>query len=311
MPYRTKKSGKSDYLTPFRPIASHTIKLPGFDGPRPSLSFVLKVLAGDAEVIDGYLSRLICFSDADVLEHMREDRVSIELAQASMVSTMRELANLWIDSGKSRSDSKIDTPAARNVEDILPGHSISLFKLIQFGLLNDHPSWTVMRRDGTQGIKTRPPRFDATNVQNLGWDHAMHFYGKRLALYEFMRLLGLKYSRHFSRCDKCDRYFAYKRAPKRTLKNGVFCDACQGAASVSRTQEVRNRRTQRLVEFAADIWAQWKPTPQHGKQSRWVAGKVNQRLKDPRRYITGRWVTQHQAEIEAELNRRNSAVQKT
>jgi hypothetical protein len=63
-----------------------------------------------------------------------------------------------------------------------------------------------------------------------------------------------------------------------------------------------------MIEWAADNWPKW--TKRSGVRSEWVAEQVNKRVeRQPISWdtIKGNWVTWHQAEIEAEVERRNYA----
>jgi hypothetical protein len=86
-------------------------------------------------------------------------------------------------------------------------------------------------------------------------------------------------------------------------------------------ESTRKKRTNELVGFAAEVWEQWKPNSRHGSRSKWIAEQVNRRTakieaKSGKKseclfsVITGRWVTQHHTEIEAEVERRNHATRK-
>jgi hypothetical protein len=70
----------------------------------------------------------------------------------------------------------------------------------------------------------------------------------------------------------------------------------------------RENRTKQMVELAAESWVKCKPMRQHGKRSKWVAkwvaAKMNKTLSRRGGKITGKWVTQHQQEIEAAAERR-------
>ena len=59
-----------------------------------------------------------------------------------------------------------------------------------------------------------------------------------------------------------------------------------------------------MIQLAADFWIKWKQ-PRHGERSKWVAKKLNEYSPHWTAPITGRWVTQHQQEIEAEVERRD------
>jgi hypothetical protein len=112
-----------------------------------------------------------------------------------------------------------------------------------------------------------------------------------------------------SRCDSCGEYFIRRRAPKREtpIYHGSFCANCKGKGGVRRTDMTRKSRTKKKVELAADVWPKWKQDRRQGERTEWVAQEVNRRLRASRDPIAKNWVTRHQTEIEAEVERRNHA----
>jgi hypothetical protein len=88
-----------------------------------------------------------------------------------------------------------------------------------------------------------------------------------------------------------------------------FAEVVKEEAGARCTLEARERRKSEVVAYAADAWPKWKP--RHGKQSLWVAGEVNRRLRVTGRLITGKWVVQNLGKIEAEIERRKNATGKT
>jgi hypothetical protein len=297
-------------------------KLPGFGGPRPELAFVLRTLAsGDPGMIRRQMgvARRVSQSNPEALERLLADPQSIKTAEASMVAMMRQLTDLWIDSGKDDSNRDVDTPADRNAEKIPPRHSKSLKWLLEKQFLNTHARWTEIGPDGKLNIIDAPPIFNSDFLQEDVQNHALQGFGQETAMYWFVKFLNSPYSRLIARCDHCNSYFA--RTRERAVKTGVFCLKCNGEGSLKRTKSSRLRRKQELVKYAADSWEQQVPNSRQGSRSKWVAEKVNLRTeniavkaarKSESHYpiITGRWVTQHQSEIEAEVKRRNHATRK-
>ncbi len=318
MPLRHRAPAASELLSPYgwTNVKSVPVRTPGYDGPRPLLSLVLMILEGKvSKTIQQHLELFFDMSSrgSDEYEVLLSHPRALKSAEVAMVTTMRQLADLWIDSGKNPTDRTVDTPADRNVEDVLPGQHVSLLRRINSGLLSQVPQWIGMTRDGRLATK-----WDLPSLESVGGmdelDAPLEVFGRRMAMYWFIKLLDSPYSRNLARCDSCSIYFAYERAPKRTIKNGIFCSECKGSGSVKRTQSTRDRRNQRRVEIAASFWEQWKPDSRQGKQSTWVAGKVNARLmqlQELQIVITGRWVTQHQQEIELEVGRRNHATRES
>jgi hypothetical protein len=293
-------------------------KLPGLEGPRPELAFVLKTLAsGEPGMIKRQMgnARRESQSNPEAREKVLADPQSIKTAEASMVAMMRQLTDRWIDSGKDVLNRNADTPADRNAERIPPRHSQSLKWLLEMQFLSTHARWTEMGPDGRLNIIDAPPRFNSDVLQEDVQNNALQGFGQETAMYWFIKFLNSPYSRLIARCDHCNSYFARRR--ERAVKTGVFCLKCKGEGSLKRTKSSRLRRKQELVKYAADFWEQ-VPNSRQGTRSKWVAEKVNLRTekiavkaasKSESHYpiITGRWVTQHQSEIEVEVKRRNHA----
>jgi len=288
--------------------ADLSISPPGCEGPRSCLGFVLKVLEGnDAGVIQQEIctAQRMCQEKPDALEKLTANSDLIRIAERGMVTLMRQLVDLWIDSGKSFTDRDVDSPSARNVFDIPPGHSWQLSQLIYAEFLNVNPQWAEIRRDGTIGTIDLPPRFDSAVLEGTDWYDPLNRFGRQVAHYWFLKLLNSPYSRHIARCDDCGSYFAYDRARKRTVNHGVHCSECKGQGSVKRTELVRQKALEKRVGLAAEAWKQW-PGMQAGPRTKWVAYEV--RKKSAQKIVfTSNWVTRHQAEIEAEVQRRNHA----
>jgi hypothetical protein len=298
MPVRSKIKG--EFIHPRSVRRGESTLIPGFDKgqQRPVLSFVLKVLAGkDSKAIQLHLAKI---------GGQPQFSPEKEWVEASMVATMRQLADMWIDSGKDASNPGVDTPSERNVEVQLLGRNGSLFEWINNDLLNDLPKWTGMTRDGKQGIKDKYPEYNSNEEVPWGLKCALERFGERMAMFWFMKLLDSPYSLNLTRCDDCNGYFAYERVRKRQVKNGVSCPDCKGKASNRRNISTRERRTGEMVGLAADVWKKWKQDNRHGKRSDWVAIQVRESTKQ-KIVFTGNWVTRHQTEIEAEVERRNYA----
>lgn len=320
MTKRTAKL-KGDFLTRIPPIRSEIVKIPGLDGPRPLLSFVLKVLAGRSKAIAGNLAFHLYFDfqiRSPEMERawqiMNEHPEMLEHAVQNMIVIMRHVADAWINSGKSRTDPDVDTPSDRNVEDVMPGRSISLFQFMSYALFDAVPGNTGMRRDGTQEVRRDTPHFQSSDLENLMLDlkdareqlgkpgspntdfvyalkTALEQYGERMALHYFAKLLDSPYSRHISRCDCCKTYFAYQRARLRTVKGGVFCPSCKGNAAVSRTRTSRSKR----IDTAAKAWIEWESKREGQPDFEWIAEKVN---KAHGQAFGRRWVSQHIKKIQ-------------
>jgi hypothetical protein len=305
MPRRSRAKGKGELLSRFgtSPRPPQVLKVPGFDGPRPLLSFILKALSGRRyKLILQNLQFHFQFDLSALTPEM--DRAIVALcnhpelfdhAATSFIETMRDLADMWIDSGKSRTDPDVDTPADRNVEDVVQGRRASLFTYLNIGLFDNYPRYTGMRRDGTQEVIGTWPRF--WNVDfGMGLIHALETYGRRMAMHHFAGLLDSSDSRLIARCDSCKVYFAYERARLRTVTRGVFCQDCKTKGSVKRTQESRSRR----IETAARAIVAGQPKRVALEHRLWIAEQVNavHGTVFGRRWVSQNWnAIQTQAEV--------------
>ena len=296
-----------------RAFVGKSERLPGHQGPRPRLSFVLKVLSGSDPGIIRYLlpyeGQIQEYPDP--FEGALATLKSVRIAEAQMVKTMRILADLWINSGKNALDRRVDTPSDRNVVYAPDDNSASLhFWLTRF-LFDKEPKYAEMTREGKQRVVHRFPHMNREIAREQGATKALQDYGQKMALYFFAGLLDTPYSRHLTRCDECGRYFGYERAPRRTITTGIYCDRCKGSGSYMRTKATRDARKGEMIGWAADCWPSWNS--KQGNRSAWVAEKLNVRIvRQPIGWptITRRWVTQHQSEIEAEIERRKHATRK-
>jgi hypothetical protein len=325
-----------------------TSEFPGHDGPRPRLSFVLKTLAGDdSGMTEMHLQiprAAQTVEEGKTLKKIFDDPLSTQIARDSMVATMRYLADLWIDSGKSgEGENRVDNPSCRNVEYLPPtgtprivvkgdyfpakndpsrmsltrfiGWTASSFpeglsiSALFYQLIGNEARWPEIHKDGTQTLKELVFGFTVENA-NLSYRDVLHQFGMKVAMYWFARLLDSPFSRLLARCDDCGTYFAYERAPRTDINGGTHCSNCKKFGSAKRMKSSRDTRTSVLVGFAADVWAEWTPDRRHGKRSDWVAKQVNKRLRDTETPKTGRWVTTRLQEIEAEVERRKHATGK-
>jgi len=135
-----------------------------------------------------------------------------------------------------------------------------------------------------------------------------------MAIYCLISLLDSPTRERFSRCDGCSSYFVRERMPRKNMpvKRGTYCANCkrQGKDKARRTIDSRESRTKRMIEWAADAWAQWKPDRRHGELATWITRKVNERLPAGWKPINPEktnWFTRHRKAIEAEFERRNHA----
>lgn len=266
------------------------------------IDFVLDALNGrHSEKVAEYLGFHLTFHTTAqtpefdrFLEFLRENPECFYSAVDHFAETVRQMADMWIASGKDRMNPLLDSPRDRNVEEVQLGQPISLFAWIDRLVFDVNPSYTGMRRDGTIGIKRLFPRFDLQSLRWGKWEESMKGFARMYAAYTFTNFLDSAYSLRLSRCDSCKTYFVYVRARLRVVKNGVHCGDCGGAASVGRTTASRAKR----LDTAARAWIEWDQKPRRIGRPEWVAEQVN------RTHGTSfgrRWVSQHQTEILARV----------
>jgi hypothetical protein len=134
-------------------------------------------------------------------------------------------------------------------------------------------------------------------------------YACDMAIALFLQMLDSSITAKLFRCDGCGDYFARRRAAKKDtpIFRGSWCASCKrdGRDRVQRTKESRDHRTKQRIEWAADVWPQWKPDRRHGERAEWIARQVSKRLDGDA--IAKNWVTHHTKEIEAEVERRKHA----
>ena len=198
------------------------------------------------------------------------------------------------------------TPADRNVEYQSPHDGASIYSLIRLRMLNDFPLWIAMRSNGTQGITESFPHFENSAYRSEGGGPQI-VHGEKLAMYFFMKLLDSPYSRHLARCDNCKSYFAYERAPKRTIKHGVFCLECKVSGSVRRTKESRDRKKDKMLEVAAAVWGKWRNSRNHPDQREWIAKQVN---KECGTAVHREWVSRNLSNIREKAEELQNATRK-
>ena len=240
---------------------------------------------------------------------------AVAQAASAFDETVRSVFDQWIDSGKSGPDMVVDTPRDRDVNAIPPGWQRPLFDILAEWLgRNMRP--LALQRNGRLAVI-----YPQANIANI--NDSPSLVGRDFAIGWFIQALDSPECYRVARCSNfvCRRYFVYSRTPNGSIKNGTFCEKCKGYASVRRTQSTRVRRINDMIGFAADVWEQWKPNSGQGPRSKWVAKKVGKRMKRNQAKTggklaahftgeNGRWVTTHQDEIEAEVQRRQHATRK-
>jgi hypothetical protein len=305
-----RQGSKGETLSPLSGQARRTIDGPPTPGfrkePRPLLFFILRVLdSKHRQMVRQHLEYFWRFDFQATTPEMEwiqkrlsDDPALFCHAVDGMISAMQEMADMWIDSGKSRTDKDVDTPADRNVEDLLPGREYSLAQLIYRALLRTHPVYKELYRDGSQKIIEHFPRFDPQPMWPIG--ESLRAHGVKWAAFRFSQLLDSPDSHSLSRCDHCRSYFAYERVRLRTVKHGVFCPRCKGIASVKRTGTSRKAR----FDTAARAWIEYETKSHRLSQREWVKEEVN---KSHGTSFGVRWVSQNMPEIQKRVEALSNA----
>jgi hypothetical protein len=225
-----------------------------------------------------------------------------------MISMMRTLAGLWIDSGKDAANPNIDTPAQRNVAFAPSEDSPSLHNLLFARLFNTHAQWVRMTGKGKLGVYDTYPHIEPNPLTGIYDRHSLESYGQRLALYFFAQFLNSPHSLHLARCDDCGAYFAYERARQVEVKNGVHCDGCKLSDSVRRTKARRGDLKSRMIEVAVTAFVEWKKSNSTPDQIAWILEQVNEQFRtELGKRKTKRWTTTHWDEILETVERRKNA----
>lgn len=210
-----------------------------------------------------------------------------QFAADSFNRTLREIADKWIDSGRT---GEVENPWDRVASPLLDA----------FGVRN--PPVLSVDAEGPYLILMPHTRNEGKSLAAAVIDGAMAMC---------LQLLDSPACRRLFRCDGCGTYFMRTRAPKKDtpIYHGSYCADCKrkGKDRIRRTVDGRNQRTQKKLKLAADAWAKWTPDHRHGKRSEWVAKQVTAKLQRGET-IRVNWVTRHQTEIEAEVERRNHAT---
>ena len=94
--------------------------LPAFkDEPRALLSFILRVLDGKhRHMVRQHLEHFLNYDFQirtpeieALIKRLNDDPSLLRYAIDGMIEAMREMADMWIDSGRSQTDRDVDTPA--------------------------------------------------------------------------------------------------------------------------------------------------------------------------------------------------------
>lgn len=198
--------------------------------------------------------------------------------------TLRNLVEQWLSSGKSDEG---ECPRERNVP----------IQMLRDFVRRNPPYLGLEAPNGQLTLDLDPLSFTKSPLA----------IARDAATFLFLKLMDSAGRARLSRCDACERYFVRARMPKRDIPiyHGSFCSKCKGKAAMRRTSVSRNHRKKQMVELAANCWLRWGSTRVISKRSEWVASRINEKLPHWANPITGKWVTQNQAAIEAEATRRD------
>jgi len=235
---------------------------------------------------------------------MRETR---DAAVTEFLDTLRRLADQWIASGK---DQLGELPWSRNIRWFSDEYQESIDRILR-KFLHRHPP--PIEPDSNGRLETASHLWLPTP---LAWPFPEPeledtlAQARDFATLEFQKFLDSSCPQRFFKCDGCGTYFVRARAPRKEtpIYHGTFCENCKHKGGKRRTDSTRKQRKALMIEWAADNWPKW--TKRSGVRSEWVAEQVNKRVeRQPISWdtIKGNWVTWHQAEIEAEVERRNYA----
>lgn len=238
-------------------------------------------------------------------------------ARLAFTLSFRLLVDAWIDSAKTKDGEQpwkrvFPLPYLQDYLDRNPLHlnvgeeGPYLVLLPNVWPKPKQPSafiWEALTVELRKQVGDEKARFEQfmLEVMPFAWDAAVAMLLQLLDSSERTRLFH---------CDGCGTYFMRARTPKRDvlIYRGSWCVRCKGKGAAARTEESRKIRTKQMVEWAADAWTEWRPNqPQkYGERAEWVAQRVNKRLPADWSEIARNWVTHHQDEIEAEVERRRA-----
>lgn len=255
---------------------------PGSLPPRAAIAETLRLLNGSGA------SHLSWLGFSRAAEYTPQE---LQRGNLAFVKSVRALTDQWIDSGK---DAGIEAPLSRSVYKLPPGYSEPLHEVLKAWLDRNPPEYDVLRT-GEIAVFSKGPQLDRyASLELYARDCAIYWLNKEL--------LERPAAHRIARCNNpaCGRYYVRTRLRKVEIKRGTYCGKCPGAGSAERTRASRAARKRKLIERAASFWNTWKPTRRFGSRSKWVA-------KQMKAGLTGRWVSQNRAEIEAQVERRARA----
>lgn len=198
------------------------------------------------------------------------------------LSTLRDLVNQWLASGKS---GDVECPRERKIP----------IEVLREFIRRNPPYLGLKAPNGPLTVDFEPSAVEEKDPVLIARDGA---------LFLFLKLMDSPESARLSRCEGCHRYFVREYMPKNgnPIKHGSFCANCK-RKSKDRIKLINDKRIQRkddLVEVAAKWSMRWEQEKPREPWSIWVADKVNNDRACPYGVvITGKWVTRNKSAIEA------------
>jgi len=221
-----------------------------------------------------------------------------DAALAEFKSTLRGLVDQWIESGKANETVTGDEPLKRDVIWRSRLYPKALFETV-VRFWGAHAPRVTIEPNGSLVLQVGTP-------ESAGSEDSLH-WARECAIFEFARLLDSPSPQRLSRCDGCGRYFVRQRVPMKAIYHGNFCPSakCKRKGGAKRIVDSREQLARDKIRWAADALEKWKPGRHCGEKKDWIRKTVNEELRmvglDP---IEVNWVTWHQKDIEAEMERR-------
>jgi hypothetical protein len=246
----------------------------------------------------------------EFLAGLPEPKPRIRIAPANVrygavkefTNTLRTLVDQWVLSGKVQGEQ----PWERNVKWSSGAYPKTIFDTLK-EFRERNPPRVITMDNGRSDVglvinsllEWSSPAPDIRDIFLRAHDHAVSW---------LVSLLDSPTRERFFRCDQCENYFVLARSPKKDLpiKRGTFCKNCKNKGGAKRAKLCRDLKTEKRIHMAADAWVKWEPARRNRIRTEWVASQVSAKLPhgEP---IRRNWVTRHQKEIEAEVERRTHA----
>jgi hypothetical protein len=255
-----------------------------------------------ADLLNGKRQKLVIVHVL-TLGGLRRDRAIQESTFAEFRDSLGELVNQWIESGKLNRDARGEEPLNRNVTWHSPQYPTPLRDILRrFWERNS----LIVMQDAEDGRPTA--RLDLRHgPKKLA---ASAFIAREFGIAWFQRLLDSVSPQRLSLCDYCRDYFVRTRTPKKDtpIKRGIYCANCKNMGGAKRRGDGRKALKSDMLEAAAKVWSEWKPSHENPDQRTWLAAQLSRqfkrRLKAP---LTRRWVSRNLDAIQTEVKRRKDA----